>query len=935
MSLKILLSRSLALLLLATFAAHATPTGQYRLLLKPDMIKSSSDKADFSGLVDEQLDVGDPPTGKPTNGWKISSQYSSEFPFGAIVDLGQETPLATLWIFDTHNKGKVRIETGGPGNWQEVTTYETSLFQNWMPITINASTRYLRLVLLDAAAIFTEIALDAYSPTGWAALQEKLAEERRVAEARELALRKAREEALKRPVINLPPYGRLSLVDEINLATAPAGSMKILPEAASSVETILGRPARILKPVDREASTITIRIGRMKMLRPGAAYVLMVEYPEDKPRTVLISSTGNETSRGFHTGQALGDALHPKYVNNLVESLDLPLSGKWEAWTMLMHLHDRFPEVGSVRGHERPRSLEPEDGFDITFSQFAEGNDPLAAGAAIGSVKLFEVVDPEGLALDINFPPEGLPRRSIFWREEMADGVFEGKEPVDRSIDDPIEWYRHKAELMRFLGINTYTKDLLEFGHCQHWDPRPYGGNAWIYHNAEKAYMWEAIVEMMGKYGFDILPYYEYGGSRGSNGLGNQKRAKPLTRDDAYSHISWIEKGNADLTDPDTYEDFKKILDLTVINLRTKARFTGIWIRPRMSLPIGFGPQTLQRFGKEANDGNVPTRGDLRGDKALYEKYIAWWNIKRRDFFVAMRDYLREKGLPDAFVLYTGESAEPGVRFPSWTSYMITDRADDWRPVLSQAPHTGNDGNTKWEILSPAQVAESGLYLKALTAPGLNWGNWELQHSRPADDPQNYGEMNGVMLAHAFNRLYTVSSSATFDAYRTQNGLAIIRHYTLNENMVYDQADKTKAGYFVCDVERAGPYCMQAEVVAMANGDPTMIGYLVGNNFARGFPAYVRDFNANFLALPALPSQRVEGVSSDPAVVVRTIKTPRHGTYVAVMNTAATPKQEVRVSLNEKGTLRPLAAGATIKVSGASVSLSMRPYQLVALHLTP
>ena len=61
-------------------------------------------------------------------------------------------------------------------------------------------------------------------------------------------------------------------------------------------------------------------------------------------------------------------------------------------------------------------------------------------------------------------------------------------------------------------------------------------------------------------------------------------------------------------------------------------------------------------------------------------------------------------------------------------------------------------------------------------------------------------------------------------------------------------------GYFVADIERAGPFCMMAEALAMANGDPTMIGYLVGSNYGRGFPGYVRDFNANFLALPALPS---------------------------------------------------------------------------------
>ena len=63
----------------------------------------------------------------------------------------------------------------------------------------------------------------------------------------------------------------------------------------------------------------------------------------------------------------------------------------------------------------------------------------------------------------------------------------------------------------------------------------------------------------------------------------------------------------------------------------------------------------------------------------------------------------------------------------------------------------------------------------------------------------------------------------------------------------------------MADIERAGPYCMMAEALAMANGDPTMLGYLLGGNFGRGFPQYVREFNANFLALPALPSERLVG----------------------------------------------------------------------------
>jgi hypothetical protein len=921
-------------LVFITCPAAGTPTGQYRLLLEPGMIASSSPKADFSGLADEQLDVGDPPTGTPESGWKINSQFNREFPFSCMVDLGKQVPLATLWIFDTHNSGKVKIEAGRPGEWQEITTYTTSLYMNWASIKLDVQAQFLRLTLLSPAAIFTEIALDAYSPKGWAALHKQLVREKRAEEERLEQLRLAREEALKRPVITMAPFGRLSLVDEIDMAKATPGQMKILPVSASGVETILGRQARILKPVEHEASTITVRLGRMKMLRPDGAYVLVVEYPEDKPRSFLVSCTGSETSRGFHTGLALGDAMRPKYVNNLVESLDLPLSGKWETWTMLFRLHDRFPETGSVRGKEHPRSLSPEDGFDVTFSQFELGNDPLSAGAAIGSVKLYEVVDPDNLALKINFPPEELPRRRLFWREEMADGVFAGKNPVDRSIDDPLDWYRHKAELMRFLGMNTYTKDLLEFGACQHWDSKPYGGNKWVYFDSGFAYLWEKIVAMMGEYGFDILPYYEYSGSKGSEGLGPQKRSKPLARNDAYTHIGWIESSNADITDPDTYADFKKMLDLTVINMRDKANFAGAWLRTRMQMPIGFGPSTLERFGKEANGGSIPARDDLKKDKTLYNKYINWWNLKRRDFFTEMRDYLRSKGIPDAVVLYTGESGEPGVKFPSWTKYMITDRPDLWETTLSKPPHTAEGEKMAWKILSPSEVAESGLYLEALKAPGLNWGGWEWHHGRPADDPENYKDVEGVMLTHAINRLYTVASPATFEAYRTKTGLAAVRHYTLNENMIYDRNDKTKAGYFVSDVERAGPYCMQAEAVAMANGDPTMIGYLVGNNFARGFPEYVRNFNANYLALPALPSERLSGVCNDPDIVVRAIKTQNHGTYIAIINTSASHKEAVRVDLEGQGSMRQLAQGAKVQISGTSATLAMYPYQLIAMHLT-
>ena len=156
-------------------SAFATPPGQFRLRLEPSMITASAPQADFAGLVDEQLDAGDPPAGKPETGWKIGSQHNGAFPFSATVDLGRDVPLATLWIYDTNSKGDVKIEVGGPDAWREVATYDCGKYQAWAGIPIEAESRQVRLTLLSPGAIFTEIALDAYSPKGWTAVQAEKA----------------------------------------------------------------------------------------------------------------------------------------------------------------------------------------------------------------------------------------------------------------------------------------------------------------------------------------------------------------------------------------------------------------------------------------------------------------------------------------------------------------------------------------------------------------------------------------------------------------------------------------------------------------------------------------------------------------------------------------------------------------------------------------
>lgn len=899
---------------------------ELRIPLTPPMIQSSSENADFSGLAENQDFTPGSTNAAPKRGWEISAQYWNQFPFSATIDLGQLRNLSSLWFYDTHGTGMWTVATGEPGHWQIVLTNDCALYQQWVHCPLEVTSRYLRIKLESGGANFAGLALYEFTPEGFRTRQAQLDAEKSARVERDAAMAKAREEVSRRPWIELPPFGRVQVVDEVDCGSATPGHLlRESPSGASRVETILGRSYRILQPTTNQSSYMAFRIGQWKLLKPGAAYVLSVEYPEDQPRSYVVMNGGNETSRGFHTGTTIGDALHAKYVNGNPESLQMPLTGGHQTWSLYFNLHDRFPDLVFLRG-PKERKLSLEDGFDVVIAQFSAPNDPTSHGAAVSRIRLLEVPDEAALAQPLRLPPEPLPRRHITWREEMADGVIESDKESECGVKTRLDWYRYKANQMRFLGMNTFSKDLLEFGACQHWDPTPYGGNDWIHFASGTKDLWAQIVSLMGERGLELMPYYEYAGSKGYHGLGYQRRCQPLTRDDAFTAISWVESANADITDPDTLADFQKMLDVTVVRLKDKCRFDGIWLRPRWQLPMSFAESTRGRFAREANDGRAVSRAELIADKKLLERYEAWWFGKRRAFLLAVRDYLRANGLPEAMVLFTAEAGEPGPAFPTWEKQLVTDDVEGWRAILKTPGHVA-DGKAIRPI-SVQSVVDGNLYLEALQAAPLNWGAWEINHANPPADPARYRETPGVLMTHCFNRSYTVKSPATFDAFRGPMGLALVRHYSLNENMMFDSQDGEKLGYFVADFERAGPACMMAEVLAMANGDPNMLGYLLGNNLGRGFPIYVREFNANYLALPALPSQKISNACDDNEIAVRVIRTEQQGAWMAVVNTTCKQKNGIKIRTLNPGAPYNAVTGDPLPLQGDKIELSLHPYEL-------
>ena len=170
-------------------------------------------------------------------------------------------------------------------------------------------------------------------------------------------------------------------------------------------------------------------------------------------------------------------------------------------------------------------------------------------------------------------------------------------------------------------------------------------------------------------------------------------------------------------------------------------------------------------------------------------------------------------------------------------------------------------------------------------------------------------------------------------------GANVVRHYTLNE----DDHDRNKGtsnlpfdgqvGYVAVDCDRAGPHVRLLEARAIASADPTNLGYLCASSFSTGFPGHVRRFNQAYLAVPALPSTIVAQAASDSEVVVREIKTPRHGTYYMVVNTGMRSKPHVTVHLPVRGKVRDLVEHRELE--GSLLHLALDSAELRSYHVPP
>lgn len=723
-------------------------------------------------------------------------------------------------------------------------------------------------------------------------------------------------------VDGLEDYGALTLVDEIDcslsLAEDPDHMFREYPANWSTVEDILDVPTRVMHHKSDTCCYVSWRVGKGKGIVPNEPYVLVVDYPDEAPRSVTVFNFGNATRHGYHTGWTAGDSWSPPYVTQSIESWAIPYSGETK---QLVQVMVPFEKSKQYNGSDNRIPMDT-DGFDLNFGIIKAGEAPDSVGLAVSAIRLYKIDSYDVARPSIPYPAEGLPRRIVTSREEMGDGDdFAG-------FAHPQDFYKGRAKMIRLLGMNTCSKDLLEFGYQQNFP----GDSRWGYATD----YWTEIVDNLAAEDVSILPFYEYHGSRGASGIGYMDSLKPWTLSSAkdaswkylFSNQSYVYNCMIDLTNDEALWDLQKLFQKTIQPYLGKANFLGMWIRNRGAMPMGFNDGAIGRFnqdtGRNVTRADIYNNGNYRGTE-LYNAYREWWYGKRCSIFSRLQGLINGQ-LPGAKVYYTNTIEEPGEFWANWGNprpALISDEEGYTYQGKNFNEYTGKNWSTS------IGAAAGQYWPNALNADCPTWGNYEVHHSAPADDPHNYTNLNNVALCYPFNTVWTVADKTASARYRNKSGdLPFVRHYSLNENDFRNASNQEICGYYTCDWDHAGRAVMLSELYAMAYDDPTMLAYLFTANLVRNDSTYVREFNLNYLSLPAMKGEVLVGGGWPETFTVRRYVTDK-GIYWAVINCDSKPWSGTVDFRTEASQIWYTVSGQPLPLSGGKATLSLEPFQMV------
>ncbi|MBU0716081.1 MAG: hypothetical protein KJ964_12055 [Verrucomicrobia bacterium] len=732
----------------------------------------------------------------------------------------------------------------------------------------------------------------------------------------------------------------------------------------TGVETILGQPCRVA----RGWGWFGYKLNR-EGLTPGKSYLLVVEYPEDVGRTMNVVNSGNSLSydcgHGFHTGRTLGDHW-TRTINS--EYVDYPLSGQYRKYYSFFHLGEKVFALG---GPTTPKKgTDSRKGFWVLVMGVGPSMDALASGAAVRSIKLYEVADVSSLSLNVNTPPLELGRRELVETSESSGTVrFEEGEKFDI-------WAHQLLHLARFYGMTAIAPNNTgSRGHERYTAP------LMEVSNRENLGIKVFPRVMIDRYLFQKIDV--------------PKEARVVGADGRTEFLSGANNVNIyipDIVHPATFQSVWAQLCERFASQFADPAFSGLMFFKHFGLPFmpSFSDYAMKRFESETGiraegTDSAQKREWLAANKKT--EYYQWWYAKEREFLLAICGQLQAIR-PDLKLYYFPWHSDDDHPFSCgrlrYNSLPLQDKI--YVPGTSILLVPGfTVPPEKW---TPEQKAEPYLvrmYYREQIAPELAgkvtiedilygrhkdmkefWGakrNGEMPHlvypeemdmikmlSEPGSiysnhrvgcNPTLYANDKGIVYWAPVHYKYTADNPAFLNFFKTGEGVAVGNAFPYNEeefvNNCYDLQTFPA-------IEHAGPFCMMEEVLSMANADPLFIMENKCEPLERGFPQYARAFAAAYLALPAMPSEILADAvePQDKEIIVRQYKTD-YGTYLAVINRAFDLKERkitvtVKVPSADVASVLDLVTGKPVdfKPAGAKkmrFTVITRPMQLQSFRI--
>ncbi|HCU35779.1 MAG TPA: hypothetical protein DGT21_10065, partial [Armatimonadetes bacterium] len=671
--------------------------------------------------------------------------------------------------------------------------------------------------------------------------------------------------------------------------------------AFTSVETVLGKQFR----VTHGWGWFGYKFNRQG-LKPGAAYVAVLEYPEDTGRTYTVFNTGISISLvggyGFHTGRTLGDHW-TRTLNS--EYTDYPLSGKVERWYSVFHLGDTTWAPGDPWQPAATRA-QGVDGFWFIVGGVGPSQDPLASGAAVSTIKLYEITDMTALFPKIEEPPLELGRRELIVTAE-SDGLT--KYLTDEQAQ--ARWAQVRLHDARFMGLSgispngkTDLKPLLRVNAEQHLGLKVFP-------------RWMTERDFLARIG--VPP---------------EALAKNADGESAAVGMAHVLEEVPDILHPATLRDALRLITEELGPRLDDPAFSGLMLYRHYgtSIPISFSDYALALYENETGVSIPGNDGAARRDWLLANKkneYYQWWYAQKRDFLLAIRDHLqalradlklyyfpwhsdddypfacgrlRYSGFPQMDSIYV-----PGTNILLVPSFTVP--PEKWTPEEQKNPALAR--RYYREVIAPELqgkvTIEDVLYGRYKDMPEF-WGaprSGELPHllyphqmdlvamlTEPGGmyahkvgfNPRLFKQDEGFVYWAPVRHRFTADNPELLELFRTGEGSAVAVHMPYNEETSHLNVPSIHGAH---GVEHGGPFCMMEEVLAMAHSDPTHIMESMWEPLKRGFPQYARAFAQAYRALPAVPSTVLADAvtPADEAIVVRSYETD-YGHYLAVINRA-------------------------------------------------